>query len=407
MNVLLLEPYYGGSHKDFVDKWMALSCHDFTLLTLPPYKWKWRMRHSAIFFADQLGQSSKISGRLSEMSAGATLASGRLIKTVCENEKPSREIMTDYDVLFCSDMLNLAEFAALAPKKIANLKKIVYFHENQLTYPVRFEAERDYQFVMTNVTTCLAADEVWFNSKYHRDEFCAKLKTFFAKMPDFQPIEAITKIMKKTSIHPPGLSDINIKNDNKKQKKIPLVLWSARWEHDKNPELFFKALKIVKDGGTEFKLAVTGESFRDQPEIFKWAEKYFSDEIQNWGYIESQKKYYELLTNCDFVVSTADHEFFGIAVAQAISAGAFAVLPNKLSYPEIIGLDKNKEAKDFFYGQTEKELALKLIELIGRYRNQKLWTESLKKIATSINRFKWKLVAEKMDRALEGGRDEQ
>jgi hypothetical protein len=110
MNVLALEPYYGGSHKAFVDGLSKASSHRWTLLTLPAHKWKWRMRHSAITFAAQ---------------------AERLIN----NDKR-------WDLLFCSDMLNLAEFVALAPRDLAGLPKIIYFHENQLTYPVRAEDER-------------------------------------------------------------------------------------------------------------------------------------------------------------------------------------------------------------------------------------------------------------------------
>ncbi|MHC4927823.1 MAG: tRNA-queuosine alpha-mannosyltransferase domain-containing protein, partial [Planctomycetota bacterium] len=44
-SILVLESYYGGSHKAFLDGWLGRSEHDFTLLSLPPNKWKWRMRH--------------------------------------------------------------------------------------------------------------------------------------------------------------------------------------------------------------------------------------------------------------------------------------------------------------------------------------------------------------------------
>ena len=36
------------------------------------------------------------------------------------------------------------------------------------------------------------------------------------------------------------------------------------------------------------------------------------------------------------VISTAHHEFFGISILEAIHAGAFPILPNRLSYPELI-----------------------------------------------------------------------
>jgi len=48
-------------------------------------------------------------------------------------------------VLFCSSVLNLAEFVALRPD-LQSLKKIIYFHENQLVYPIRRQQLRDFQY---------------------------------------------------------------------------------------------------------------------------------------------------------------------------------------------------------------------------------------------------------------------
>lgn len=42
-------------------------------------------------------------------------------------------------------MLNLAELAALRPD-LGKLKKVLYFHENQLVYPVQKCKERDFQY---------------------------------------------------------------------------------------------------------------------------------------------------------------------------------------------------------------------------------------------------------------------
>ena len=54
MRILALEPYYGGSHRAFLDGWVAHSRHEWTVLELPAYKWKWRMRHAAITLADRV-----------------------------------------------------------------------------------------------------------------------------------------------------------------------------------------------------------------------------------------------------------------------------------------------------------------------------------------------------------------
>ena len=56
MRVLAIEPFYGGSHKAFLDGWIERSRHDWTVLGLPPCKWKWRMRHAPITFADDVAE---------------------------------------------------------------------------------------------------------------------------------------------------------------------------------------------------------------------------------------------------------------------------------------------------------------------------------------------------------------
>lgn len=48
-------------------------------------------------------------------------------------------------VLLASSVLNLAELVALRPD-LGRLRKVLYFHENQLIYPVRKSQERDFQY---------------------------------------------------------------------------------------------------------------------------------------------------------------------------------------------------------------------------------------------------------------------
>ena len=47
-----------------------------------------------------------------------------------------------YRILFASSVLNLTELVGLRPD-LAPLKKIIYFHENQLTYPVQNKTTRN------------------------------------------------------------------------------------------------------------------------------------------------------------------------------------------------------------------------------------------------------------------------
>lgn len=76
--VLFVEPFYGGSHKAFLDGLVAHSRHDFGLLTLPEGEWRRRMRRGAQELALR-----------------------------------SRELDGEFDCVIASDMLDLAASLAL------------------------------------------------------------------------------------------------------------------------------------------------------------------------------------------------------------------------------------------------------------------------------------------------------
>lgn len=367
MKILALEGYYGGSHRAFLDGWADMSRHEWAVLTLAASKWKWRMRHGAITFAE------KVDGLLKD------------------GFRP--------DVLFCSDMLNLAEFLGLADESLRSIPTVVYFHENQLTYPVRFESERDYQYVMTNLTTALAATAVWFNSAFGRDEFLGALEKFLRRMPDNQPLDAIEKIRAKSVIFPPG---INEPLDRSQRKPGPMrILWAARWEHDKNPDDLFEALKDLKADNIDFRLSVIGQQFRDGPEVFDRAKTFFADNIDRWGYLPGRAEYEAALLDADLVVSTADHEFFGISIAEAIASGAYPVLPNRLAYPEIVNDIETETAGEFFYDGTIEGLTRKLAALAGSIENGTLWAGKPDRGRQAMRKYYWQNAATAMDDALE------
>ena len=364
LKILTLEPYYGGSHKAFLDGWMQYSRHEWTLLSLPPWKWKWRMRHSAITLASQT------SDRISEGG--------------------------DWDIIFCSDMLNLAEYLGLVPQSVQKLPSVVYFHENQLTYPVAHPQEFDFHYVLTNLITALAATEVWFNSSYHQNIFLGELRGFLKRMPDFQPLEAVEDVWNKSLVRHPGIDQFP-----KRGKRTPgpmRIVWAARWEHDKNPELFFKSLQILKAQKVEFRISVMGEQFRQSPDVFDSARKEFAANIDRWGYQKERNDYKDALSEADVFVSTADHEFFGFSVLEAAAAGAFPLVPEKLAYPETLGLDSGNE--DFYYKGGADQLAERLVQLSEKIEDNCLWDGDPERAIRIVEKFFWKTKAALLDEEL-------
>jgi len=97
--------------------------------------------------------------------------------------------------LFTSSVLNLAELISIRPD-LAHTKKLVYFHENQLTYPVRKEStrnkrqieckeQRDFQYGYNQVVTSLTADRIIFNSSFNMNSFLQNISSFLNQTPDY------------------------------------------------------------------------------------------------------------------------------------------------------------------------------------------------------------------------------
>lgn len=303
--VLIIEAFYGGSHKqltDFLTNILETNGYEVTLLSLPDKKWHWRARTSALYFSQRI---------------------------------PVVEV---FDFVFTSSVLNLSELCALRPDLIA-AKKIIYFHENQLSYPVKKEQERDFQYGYNQILSCLVADLVLFNSKYNMDSFLSNLGKHFKLQPDHRPdcVAIREQLAEKCQVmhfpieFPPPITEPNCVPDSE-----PLhIVWPHRWEHDKNPEAFFKALFQLQELGIKFKVSVLGQKYCQIPEVFQEAEEQLSSKIVHWGYAESKDAYFDILRSADVVVSTANHEFFGVAMLEAVFCGCYPLVPNRLVYPEL------------------------------------------------------------------------
>jgi glycosyltransferase involved in cell wall biosynthesis len=359
--ILALNAYHGGSHRVFLDGWRQHSRHEFTLLTLPAFQWKWRMRHAAVTFSEQVAQQ---------------IAAGH-----------------HWDAVFCTDMLNLAEFLGLCPPSMRCVPTIVYFHENQLTYPVPAPDPRDLHFAFTNLTTALAASAVWFNSAFHRDEFLEALERWLCRMPDQAPRRAIAAIRAKSEIHPPGIEIVPVAE---RPAAAPLrIVWVSRWEYDKAPETFFHGLFQLSQRGCDFRVSVLGERFTRVPEVFGLARTRLSEHIDHWGYLENPRDYHAVLAGADVVVSTAKHEFFGIGVLEAVAAGCLPLVPRRLAYPQILG-----DHPAFYHEDTPAALADRLLELAHCKQKAAVWPAGLEPAAL-VHRFAWPIVAAAMDDVLD------
>jgi glycerol-3-phosphate responsive antiterminator len=61
-------------------------------------------------------------------------------------------------------------------------------------------------------------------------------------------------------------------------------------------------------------VSIIGETFEDVPDIFYEAKNKLISNIINYGYVQTKDDYYRILAKSDIIISTSNHEFFGVSV---------------------------------------------------------------------------------------------
>lgn len=362
MRVLLVDAFHTGSHARWSRGWQRHSHHAIELLTLPGRHWKWRM----------FGAAPELARRAKQLDG-------------------------PFDALVVTDMLDLPTFLALSGLR---LPTILYFHENQLTYPwsasdgadARRERNRQYGFL--NFTSCLAADRVWFNSAYHRTAFLEELPAFLRAFPDHRMLDTVADIDAKSSVQPLGLDLAPfLKERPTRPDGPPVLLWNHRHEYDKNPEQFFTDLRWLRDtAALDFRLVVLGESYTRSPEVFRRARTEFAPQTLHWGYTTDRSEYVRWVRCSDLLYVTSHQDFFGGSVVEAIAAGAVPVLPRRLAYPEHL---PPEERDPYLYASPAagRELLAYWLRNIG--------SRNIEPLRSAVRRYDWTRRAPKYDRALQ------
>jgi glycosyltransferase involved in cell wall biosynthesis len=320
LRVLAFEPYDAGSHRAVRESITRHSRWTWRWITRPGRAWKWRMRLAAVELVDAAGE------------AGAL------------DERP--------DVLFATSLMDVAGLVALLPPALRTLPVVLYMHENQAAYPTGHRtapeagpaADRDVQFALTNLASILAADLTIWNSDWNRRSFVEEITALLRHAPD-TPLRELGRRIDERSVviwppvEPPPEDAVL---HNREQGGIGAssgggvrVAWPHRWEHDKGPEELL-ALAEAHSEALDLRWTILGQQFRETPEALEAFRSRLDARVDHLGHVEDRADYWQHLGRCDWVLSTARHEFFGVAVVEAMLAGCLPWLPDRLSYPELL-----------------------------------------------------------------------
>ena len=360
MRILIIEPFFTGSHRRWAEELQRYSGHQVDIMSLPGRHWKWRMHGAAVSLARQFNELTQLP-----------------------------------DLILATDMLDLTTFLALTRRKSASVPTALYFHENQITYPwsptdedVKLQRDNHYGFI--NYTSALAADKVFFNSAYHQESFLDALPGFLRQFPDKRELSGVEAVRTKSEILYLGMNLRKFDKYSRGDKnEVPVLLWNHRWEYDKNPTEFFESLFRLKAENVDFQLIVSGEQYRSAPRIFAEAKEKLADRILHFGYAADFEEYARLLRRADILPVTSRQDFFGGSVIEAIYCGCLPLLPRRLAYPEHVPAAYLYE--DDFYE--------KLKEIILRFRE--VTADKQTALSERVKRYDWSVIRKEYTAAFE------
>ncbi|BBB28385.1 tRNA-queuosine alpha-mannosyltransferase domain-containing protein [Neptunomonas japonica] len=352
MRILLLSAYDADSHqywrKGLVSHFPE---HQWTVLSLPARYFSWRLRGNSLSWA--FGESAHL-------------------------------LQQPYDLIIATSMTDLSSLRGFVPT-LGQIPTLLYFHENQFAYPESGKEFRSVEPKILNLYSALAADHIAFNTHYNRNTFIEGASALLKKLPDQVPAGLTAHLQQNSSVLAVPLNDDCYVTTQ--QHTGPLhIVWNHRWEFDKGPELLYGALKTLHNENIKVSLSIVGQQFRRYPEAFDNIKAQFPSLLRHCGFIESAVEYRQLLQDADVVLSTALHDFQGIAVLEGVAAGALPVVPNRLAYQELFSeqyryCSQDQQKAD---NQETKALVSMLKQLAIHKENNALPT------APAIDAFNWK-----------------
>ena len=165
LDILALEPFYGGVRKSTLELIAQHSRHRWTIHKLPARRIERRLSAAAHWFSEQV----------------------------------SRQSLGKYHAVFTSDALNLADLLRLMPA-LARIPSVAYFYSNQLSP----SAGTDDQVKIATLSTANSATELWFPSMYHMRSFLSDAAIMSDQHPELGGREPLRAIVSKAQlVHPP------------------------------------------------------------------------------------------------------------------------------------------------------------------------------------------------------------
>jgi hypothetical protein len=309
LDILALEPFFGGVRRHMLETLVRCSRHRWTVLKLPPRRMERRLTAAANWFSEQL----------------------------------SRHWVGRIDLLFTSEAMNLASLFRLMPALAGN-PSVVYFHENQLPDLSSF---RDDPLDLVNLNTATAATELWFNSSYHKRSFLIRAAALVDRHPELSNRSPMPNISSKSRHMPPPV-DLSLVHEieSEKIRRDPRKIFVETRGAD--VQLLNDAFAALRERALEFAAVTVGPVDQLDPGVPRTTVSENDEPAQ-----------IRAMFGCGVVTSTKTEAASDYQVVRALAAGCRPVLPDGGSYPEILPQPLHKPC---LYDISPESLADKLAE---------------------------------------------
>lgn len=286
LDILALEPYYGGVRKQTLELISRHSRHRWRIFKLPARRLERRLNTAAQWFTQQIARSPGLA---------------------C-------------DVLFASDAMNLADFLRLNPT-LGHKPSVAYFYCNQLA-----DLAGDQQSRLAMLSTATCSTEIWFNSLFHMKGFLSAAAAMLDAHPELGGKEPLRGLVAKSQLmHPPveivpPSKDSNIVDAERKGRTICLDT------RETDPSIFERILTDVASRKEPVAVHVIGKPIASVPAGMPIVNVDAKDDAE---VVRSMRR-------CEIFISAQKCEQFDPLAMRAMALGCIPILPQDGFYSEFV-----------------------------------------------------------------------
>lgn len=311
LNILALEPYFGGVRKDTLELLARHSRHRWTVFKLPARRLERRLNTAAQWFTQQLARTPGLK---------------------C-------------DAIFTSDALNLADFLRLNPS-LGHKPGVSYFYCNLLAG----DLSENQQAKLSLLSTAASATEIWFSTVHHLKGLLNSAAMIYAGHPELGGREPVRGLVAKSQVlHPPV--EITSPGQNAdvvdSERRSRTLCIDAR-EGDLG--IFRSIFQEIASRSEAASIHVIGPTIPDVPARISVTQVDAKDDAQ---IVQSLRK-------CEIFISLPTDEIFDPLAMRAMALGCIPILPRDGFSSEFVPMSLRRSC---LFDRTADDLMSRLTDL--------------------------------------------